>query len=158
MNTCLCLAGDDESDTIDVNKQDHQGYTALMIAASLPEQEIGLDICKAILALPDTSMHVRDREGLTALHWAAAQGNPEIVEELVLHKCDVDLYAKPGRRVQPIFREKQRRSGEFAGRVSELNGQNCTIVSVYVCLLLLLSQNISRNSHRSSSYTNKSAM
>ena len=110
---CLCLAGDDDSGAIDVNKQDHQGYTALMIAASLPDELTGLNICKAILALPDASMHVRDREGLTALHWAAAQGNPDIVEELVQHKCDVDLCAKPGRRIQPIFREKQRRSGKF---------------------------------------------
>lgn len=63
----------------DVNAQDKDGDTALMLAA------VGnhLDLVKALLKHPNIDLNVQDFDKDTALHFAVIENHPAIVEELL---------------------------------------------------------------------------
>eukprot|EP00942_MAST-04A_sp_MAST-4A-sp1_P002677 g2677.t1 len=60
-----------------INKQDDNGYTALMSAAALADSKVGLAICKLLLN-ENADVDLFDHEGFTAFHWASAVGNDAI--------------------------------------------------------------------------------
>ena len=43
----MCIFTDNDAGMIDVNKQDHQGYTPLMIAASLQNEQVNTTACSS---------------------------------------------------------------------------------------------------------------
>ena len=64
-----------------LNKQDESGYSALMSAVALANCEVGMSICRLLLA-EGANVMLHDHEGFTAFHWCAAVGNDAICKYL----------------------------------------------------------------------------
>ncbi len=71
---------------------DEQRETVLMMAARLKRVES----VKELLAAKDVSINLKDRDGSTALHYAARSGSKEIAEMLVAAGADASIEA-PGK-------------------------------------------------------------
>uniref|UniRef100_A0A8C2L1F5 Ankyrin repeat domain 33Ab n=1 Tax=Cyprinus carpio TaxID=7962 RepID=A0A8C2L1F5_CYPCA len=71
---------------LDINHQDNDGNTALMIAA----QAGHVSICNYIMNyFPGAETEIRDNRGFTALIKAAIQGRNDVVAALIMHGADV---------------------------------------------------------------------
>lgn len=82
-----------------INTPDFSGRTPLMWAAYThyndPKSALESDVTRLyyvgkMLALPDIAVHATDREGWTALHWAAWSGMPLTVEALLKAGSPID--------------------------------------------------------------------
>ncbi|XP_077056064.1 photoreceptor ankyrin repeat protein [Siphateles boraxobius] len=72
---------------LDINHQDNDGNTALMIAA----QAGHVSICNYIMNyFPGAETEIRDNRGFTALIKAAIQGRTDVVAALIMHGADVN--------------------------------------------------------------------
>ncbi|KAA0713029.1 Ankyrin repeat domain-containing protein 33B [Triplophysa tibetana] len=72
---------------LDINHQDNDGNTALMIAA----QAGHVSICNYIMNyFPGADTEIRDNRGFTALIKAAIQGRNDVVAALIMHGADVN--------------------------------------------------------------------
>ncbi|TRZ02517.1 hypothetical protein DNTS_026572 [Danionella cerebrum] len=72
---------------LDINHQDNEGNTALMIAA----QAGHVSICNYIMNyFPGADTEIRDYRGFTALIKAAMQGRSDVVAALLMHGADVN--------------------------------------------------------------------
>jgi ankyrin repeat protein len=73
----------------DIEARDARGHTALMRAAWLPAMggDATTDVVKMLLA-HGASTAAADPEGMTALHYAAAQQDPEVIQLLLAAKAD----------------------------------------------------------------------
>ncbi|XP_065120745.2 photoreceptor ankyrin repeat protein [Paramisgurnus dabryanus] len=72
---------------LDINHQDNDGNTALMIAA----QAGHASICNYIMNyFPGADTEIRDNRGFTALIKAAMQGRNDVVAALIMHGADVN--------------------------------------------------------------------
>ncbi|XP_051567295.1 photoreceptor ankyrin repeat protein-like [Myxocyprinus asiaticus] len=72
---------------LDINHQDNDGNTALMIAA----QAGHVSICNYIMNyFPGADTEIRDNRGFTALIKAAIQGRDDVVAALIMHGADVN--------------------------------------------------------------------
>jgi hypothetical protein len=78
-------------DSVDVDIQDKDGNTALILAASNGDNEI----CGMILS-KGCNVDIQDNNGFTALMWAAKKGHNEICDSLINKGCDVDIQDKYG--------------------------------------------------------------
>ncbi|XP_072539166.1 photoreceptor ankyrin repeat protein [Salminus brasiliensis] len=73
---------------LDINHQDNDGNTALMIAA----QAGHVSICNYLLNyFPGVDIEMRDSRGFTALIKAAMQGRSDVVAALVMHGADLNI-------------------------------------------------------------------
>jgi len=66
----------------DLEARDEQGYTALLSAAADPDPQRAVDFTSHLLDV-GANIHMCDTDGYTALHWAAASGNAEVIAILV---------------------------------------------------------------------------
>lgn len=73
-------------DKVDVNVQDHDGDSALILAANNGHE----NIVKLLLQSPNINVNMRDKLGFTALMPASRDGNPNIVK-LLLAKPEIDV-------------------------------------------------------------------
>ncbi|XDV35618.1 hypothetical protein PO909_005527 [Leuciscus waleckii] len=72
---------------LDINHQDNDGNTALMIAA----QAGHVSICNYIMNyFPGAETEIRDNRGFTSLMKAAIQGRTDVVAALIMHGADVN--------------------------------------------------------------------
>jgi hypothetical protein len=67
-----------KSNTCDIDRQDSNGHTALILAAQAGMHEIVQRLLEA-----GASTSVSDTEGLTSVHYAAKDGQPEVLELLI---------------------------------------------------------------------------
>ncbi|XP_015462592.2 photoreceptor ankyrin repeat protein [Astyanax mexicanus] len=73
---------------LEINHQDNEGNTALMIAA----QAGHVSICNYLLNyFPGVEIEMRDSRGYTALIKAAMQGRSDVVAALVMHGADLNI-------------------------------------------------------------------
>lgn len=76
---------------MDVNAQDEDGSSALMIASERGEREIA-----ELLIKSGTDVNMKNVDGYTALMYAAYKGNLQIAELLIKNKADVNARDKDG--------------------------------------------------------------
>ena len=72
----------------DVNARAPNGATPLMIGIHYGAE---MDVLKVILGHPDCQVDLQSETGLTALHIAAKDGDPDIMGELVASGADVGI-------------------------------------------------------------------
>ncbi len=72
-----------KKDTSNINAQDDDGWTALMFG-NAPEESIEL------LLKYGADMEIRDKEGRTALSWAASSGNIGALQQLISAHADIN--------------------------------------------------------------------
>ena len=60
--------------------KEEKGYTALHLAV----QAANSDLVRQLLALPACDPSAKDVDGLTALHWAASKGEPQLPLLMIL--------------------------------------------------------------------------
>jgi hypothetical protein len=78
--TIVCLSNNP-------NKQNNNGYTALMWACNNP---IRTEIIELLLANKNIDVNKQNNNGNTPLIWASGYGHKEIVELLLAHQADVN--------------------------------------------------------------------
>mmetsp|Transcript_20406 Transcript_20406/g.33667 ORF Transcript_20406/g.33667 Transcript_20406/m.33667 type:complete len:720 (+) Transcript_20406:342-2501(+) len=71
------------------------GYSGLMGAASMGDKSLGLYFCKRLIE-QGVDIHIKDKEGFTALHWAAAMGSAEICDCLIQAGAELESKSENG--------------------------------------------------------------
>ena len=94
----------DEDPTLDINARDINGRTALHYAAMYKQRQV----VKKLLARPDLSPYLRDKQGKTAADLATEAGHDDIVELILAHPRALSVSPK-GKKIAVTW-------GELKGR------------------------------------------
>ncbi len=94
----------------DVDARNDEGQTPLMLAS----QGSALPIVRLFLKA-GASVFAADREGLTALHYAAVQANPLVIDELLAAGADPNAQTRDGRT--PLMMLAYGRKGDAVLRI-----------------------------------------
>ena len=79
----------------DLNASDNSGYTPLIVAAQAYSYGM-TDVVKSLLN-HNPDLEAKDLDGMTALHWAAKQGLPDVVVLLVEMKANSEAIDNNGK-------------------------------------------------------------
>lgn len=80
----------------EVNVQDEHGFVPLMNAAAMPDASVAVPILERLLALPECSTAICDKDGFTCMHWAAACGDADSMRLLVSRGASLNAIARKG--------------------------------------------------------------
>ena len=75
--------------------QEEHGYTPLIDATSLKDQEESAEMVKVLIEAK-VSVDIQDRQGYTAVHWSAACGNDATLQILLDSKANLDIQCECG--------------------------------------------------------------
>ena len=82
-----------ELQKVNVNAQDVQGKTALMLAITHNR----MNVAKKLLQNPDIDVNAQDKIGYTALNWAAYTGSVDLIRMLINHPdINVNILSRTG--------------------------------------------------------------
>jgi 26S proteasome non-ATPase regulatory subunit 10 len=91
----------EEKNTFDVDAADGLGWTALMMAASLP-RDAGAPLVEALLAQHAADPNIKTHAGQTALFFAVSKANLDVVRSLLAHGATARVRDK--RQQLPLHR------------------------------------------------------